>query len=312
MKYRQRYRRMKKKYKLEKNKKNGPDSNVERDIGGLDVLPNIKSNMFAAEALKLKYKKTMNYKSQQGFSNRKSEHPSGFISLRRKPGGATSVIKRFRSLGKSLKGERATTFKLQRSSSSTTREPTGEEPLLSHHSDSPQAAHLLVQTAEEGNDTPDAIKVHISGRLRWFYHERRRFTQDKLILGWILGLKIPFTHPPPSQAQFRDTKWSPQETAAIQTCINTLLSRGVINEVTPCDNQFLSNIFLREKSGGGQCIQTPMRLPANSPRKVQLRSEIKDLKKAESSYKEQLQSDTTMEDVVRFLEKTIHEKPVNT
>nr|CAH7742160.1 unnamed protein product [Callosobruchus chinensis] len=57
-----------------------------------------------------------------------------------------------------------------------------------------------------------------------------------------------------------------------------------------------------------QCIQTPMRLSANSPRKVQLSSEIKDLKKAESSYKKQLQSDTTMEDVVRFLEKNYTQK----
>nr|CAH7730491.1 unnamed protein product [Callosobruchus chinensis] len=51
-----------------------------------------------------------------------------------------------------------------------------------------------------------------------------------------------------------------------------------------------------------------MRLSANSPRKVQLRSEIKDLKKAESSCKKQLQSDTTMEDVVRFLEKNYTQK----
>nr|CAI5853777.1 unnamed protein product [Callosobruchus analis] len=84
-----------------------------------------------------------------------------------------SVLSSNRSFGKNPESKRAkslqgsspcTTFKLQSSSSSTTREPTGEEPLVSHNPDSTQAANSLVQTAEEGNDTPDAIKVRSAGQ----------------------------------------------------------------------------------------------------------------------------------------------------
>nr|CAH7735788.1 unnamed protein product [Callosobruchus chinensis] len=68
MKYRQRYHRMKKKYKLEKNKKNSLESNVERDIGGLDVPPNIKSKLVAAEALKLQIEKK--YEVRRGINEK--------------------------------------------------------------------------------------------------------------------------------------------------------------------------------------------------------------------------------------------------
>lgn len=51
-----------------------------------------------------------------------------------------------------------------------------------------------------------------------------------------------------------------------------------------------------------------MALSTNSPRKIQLRNVIKNLRKVEASCKKQLEYGLTMEDVVRFLERSYPQK----
>lgn len=48
----------------------------------------------------------------------------------------------------------------------------------------------------------------------------------------------------------KERQWSPREIQDIQFCINTFLESGALSEVRPCQDHFLSNIFLTPKSDG--------------------------------------------------------------
>lgn len=75
-------------------------------------------------------------------------------------------------------------------------------------------------------------------------------TQDKLILSWIRGYKIPFKsqpvqlHKPPAQ------KWSDRETKYLKLEIDKLLKKGAIKKCNSKKGQFLSSIFLVPKPNG--------------------------------------------------------------
>ena len=80
--------------------------------------------------------------------------------------------------------------------------------------------------------------------------EWRTITNDHSVLSMVNGLVIPF-HSTPSQTYIPSTPdWSPAETTALRSEINTLIRIGAVAACEPCDGQFISRIFLVPKADG--------------------------------------------------------------
>lgn len=89
-----------------------------------------------------------------------------------------------------------------------------------------------------------------AGQLRHFLPKWRTITSDKIILSFVEGVKIEFVNEPlqarlPRVHGFEDT-----EKRIINDNIMALLSKGVIEQCSYTQGQFVSTIFLRPKKDG--------------------------------------------------------------
>lgn len=89
-----------------------------------------------------------------------------------------------------------------------------------------------------------------AGRLRHFLDQWRKITSNKTILSWVAGYQVPLSKLPPSPQTFSSQKFSASEAKAISSAINDMLLAGIINRCLPTPCQFLSRIFLVNKSNG--------------------------------------------------------------
>nr|CAH7726458.1 unnamed protein product [Callosobruchus chinensis] len=90
------------------------------------------------------------------------------------------------------------------------------------------------------------------GRLRNFLPKWKEITQDKRILSWILGLKIPFVIKPTQSLQPSEIHWSDSEKITLRASVQELLAMGAISKVSHCKGEFISSIFLRPKPDGSR------------------------------------------------------------
>nr|CAH7765682.1 unnamed protein product [Callosobruchus chinensis] len=90
------------------------------------------------------------------------------------------------------------------------------------------------------------------GRLRNFLPKWKEITQDKRILSWILGLKIPFVIKPTQSLQPSERHWSDSEKITLRASVQELLAMGAISKVSHCKGDFISSIFLRPKPDGSR------------------------------------------------------------
>lgn len=72
------------------------------------------------------------------------------------------------------------------------------------------------------------------------------------MLSAIQGYRIPFTMLPPPRTLLREVKFSQSTANGCDSEIERLRSKGAIESVEPCANQFLSPFFLAEKPSGGR------------------------------------------------------------
>lgn len=98
--------------------------------------------------------------------------------------------------------------------------------------------------------SPPAKMPALGGRLQHFLDNWQKLTRDRTVLEVVGGYRIPWlkkpvqTHPP-SQARF-----SKQGNLEIQKQIREMLNNQVVKEVESHPQQFLSNLFLRQKKDG--------------------------------------------------------------
>ena len=75
-------------------------------------------------------------------------------------------------------------------------------------------------------------------------------TDDQEILDIVSGYQLDFSEIPHQQKPPTPFNLSEEEERLVDLEVEKLLRKGAIEEVEPCENQFLSNIFTIPKKGG--------------------------------------------------------------
>lgn len=94
--------------------------------------------------------------------------------------------------------------------------------------------------------------LKIGGRLRYYEDAWKQIGTPTYLLEWIQGYEIPFISPPvqellPCQASFSDS-----ENSLMRKAILELVEKGAVQKCVPVPNQFISPIFLADKSNGNK------------------------------------------------------------
>ncbi len=89
-----------------------------------------------------------------------------------------------------------------------------------------------------------------AGKVAFFLPNWARLSSDNCLLEWISGVKIDFEHPVSQTKAPKPILFSPTETHLIQLEINRLEGKAVIERAAPEPDQFVSNIFARQKKDG--------------------------------------------------------------
>lgn len=136
----------------------------------------------------------------------------------------------------------------------------GERRFTEAQCDEPQADSLDAGSPSEDFELQQATcpstaiitEVRHAGRLQLFYNCWSNITNNPVILNWIEnGFSIPFT----KQVRQRDVPrntFSPAEQYEMDKAVRNLLNLGAISICQPCEDQFVSKIFLAPKPNGSK------------------------------------------------------------
>lgn len=89
-----------------------------------------------------------------------------------------------------------------------------------------------------------------TGRLQYFSKVWNAITTNPTIHDWVKGYKLPLNEIPVQTSSPRNNTFSQKESNLISIEINKLLQLGAIKKCLPIDKQYLSSIFLHQKSDG--------------------------------------------------------------
>lgn len=90
----------------------------------------------------------------------------------------------------------------------------------------------------------------VSGRLKYFIDAWKNLTDDKIILQYIEGYKIPFSEKIYQQKVPSLPVFTQSEFQACLRSVKELLSKGSIRECQSCEGEFISSYFLVDKPNG--------------------------------------------------------------
>ena len=115
--------------------------------------------------------------------------------------------------------------------------------------------------AESVRKLVEPVNVSIAGRTALFVDRWRRLTSDRFVLEAVQGIKLNFKSLPVMDRYPAASRMSAEEIDLVDKEIQSLLVKGTVCAVSPCQNQFVSNVFLvRKKSGGMRPIINLKRL----------------------------------------------------
>ena len=89
-----------------------------------------------------------------------------------------------------------------------------------------------------------------AGRLQHYIRNWKKITNDPSILGIVKGWEINFKETPFQRRKPQRINMNAEEKSLVSSEINGMLEKGAIQRVYPCEQQMLSNIFLKEKKNG--------------------------------------------------------------
>ena len=102
----------------------------------------------------------------------------------------------------------------------------------------------LVELITMGSQKP-------GGRLKLFRKNWGKITKGPQILSYVSGVELEFTKKPFRKLPPNSPKFGLKEQENIEVELEKLLKKGAIKQVQPMENQFVGNLFLREKKSGG-------------------------------------------------------------
>ena len=89
----------------------------------------------------------------------------------------------------------------------------------------------------------------VTGRTKYFSHNWCELTSNKFVLSLVKGIELRFVSPlTPSHP--RPFDFSAEEMLLVDKEVDDLIKKGAVIQVSPCADQFISNIFLRPKKNG--------------------------------------------------------------
>ena len=94
-------------------------------------------------------------------------------------------------------------------------------------------------------------EVPLAGRLKFFYSNWAKITQDLNILNIVQKIEIPFLQNHVQGKSPNPPVLNHEQSKLVKEEIKEMLLKGAIQLVLPCNNQCLSNFFLVSKSNGG-------------------------------------------------------------
>jgi hypothetical protein len=100
--------------------------------------------------------------------------------------------------------------------------------------------------------TSPTSQDQVGGRLRHFIDNWKIVTQDPMILAAIQGHRLDLMSEPNRVRKVPPLKFSPAQTELVETEVASLLKKQAIVQTDPEEVVFWSQLFLREKKGGGQ------------------------------------------------------------
>lgn len=92
--------------------------------------------------------------------------------------------------------------------------------------------------------------VRYAGRLSSFLDQWSLITNDKTVLSWVTGYRIPFSQPVIQHSPPTAKTLTLAEKVQFNQSIKELLLIGAVEECDPCDGQFISPTFLVPKPNG--------------------------------------------------------------
>ncbi len=101
------------------------------------------------------------------------------------------------------------------------------------------------------NSNAQNDRLPVGGRLKYFFHEWKKYTSDPTILEIVSGYKLKFEEFPTQTFKPRPYKLNPEEKPEIDAEICSLYNKGVIEQTYPEQGDFVSSIFTRRKKDGG-------------------------------------------------------------
>ena len=108
--------------------------------------------------------------------------------------------------------------------------------------------HTLVRALFPTNPIPE---VPLTGRLKFFYSNWAKLTQDLNILNTVQGFEIPLLKNTVQGKSPNPPALNQEQSKLVKEKLKEMLLEGVIQPVSPCKNQYLCNLFLVSKRDGG-------------------------------------------------------------
>jgi ribonuclease HI len=95
------------------------------------------------------------------------------------------------------------------------------------------------------------VSTH-AGRLKFFTKNWKQITDDKVVLSWLEGYKLPFVSTPVQYGLPQQPKQTAEDDFHMQNSIDNLIKLGAVEPCDHCAGEFLSSIFLVPKSNGSK------------------------------------------------------------
>ena len=99
--------------------------------------------------------------------------------------------------------------------------------------------------------TNPVSQLSLAGRIKFFYSNLTKLTQDLKILNIVQGFETLFLENPVQGKSPNPPVLNQEQSKLVKEELKEIMLKGAIQSVSPCKNQYLNNFLLVSKRGGG-------------------------------------------------------------